>query len=302
MSIDDRVTTVGFIGLGMMGEPMAGNILAKGHTLVVYDIDKTKVDHFVGLGARAATGAADVSRQARTVVSMVDTTAQAESVITGLGGLIDSALPGDVIISMGTIDPIALRRMHAKLDAKGVLFIDAPVSGMEKGAREGTLKAFVGGTAEALEAARPVLQTMTSEILHFGAIGQGTSMKLINNMLIQVGWVVGAEALALGTKAGLDPAQMVEVIGKATGNSVAFQYAAPRILARNFEGIRMDITFKDMELQIDLAKSLQFPMFMAPVAQQMYQMARAAGLGSEDGGAAIVKVYETMAGVTVAPN
>jgi len=139
---------------------------------------------------------------------------------------------------------------------------------------------------------------MTSEIIHFGPIGQGTAMKLVNNMLVQVGWIAIAEALVLGAKAGLDPKQMVETIGKATGNSVAFQYAAPRILARDFDGIRMDISYKDMELQTSLAKSLQVPMFLASVAQQIYQMGRAAGLGSEDGGSAIVKVYEQMAGVS----
>jgi 3-hydroxyisobutyrate dehydrogenase len=170
---------------------------------------------------------------------------------------------------------------------------------MEKGAKAGTLKAFVGGDAATLEKARPVLQAMTSEIIHFGPIGQGTAMKLINNMLCQVGWVLVAEALVLATKAGLDPKQVVETILRSTGNSVAFEYSAPRIIERNFDGIRMDITYKDMELQTSLAKSLKVPMLIANVAQQVYQMGRAAGLGSEDGGAAIVKVYEQLAGVTV---
>ncbi|CAG9232783.1 2-(hydroxymethyl)glutarate dehydrogenase [Paraburkholderia sabiae] len=294
-----RETTAGFVGLGMMGGPMAENIIKAGHPLVVYDVDARKVERFVALGARAAQGPADVARQASVVVSMVDTTAQAEEVITGPQGCIASMQAGDVIVSMSTIDPVALKKMQAVLAARGADLIDAPVSGMEKGAREGTLKAFVGGTPEALERARPVLQAMTSEIIHFGPIGQGTTMKLINNMLVQVAWVSIAEALALGAKAGLDPKQMVDVIGNATGNSVAFQYSAPRIIARDFDGIRMDITYKDIELQTSLAKSLQVPMFIANVAQQVYQMGRAAGLGSEDGGSAIVKVYEQMTGVKV---
>jgi 3-hydroxyisobutyrate dehydrogenase-like beta-hydroxyacid dehydrogenase len=295
-----RETTVGFVGLGMMGAPMAENIAKAGHPLVVYDIDKRKVDQFVARGAQAAEGPADVARQASIVVSMVDTTAQAEEVILGPNGFIDTAQPGDVIISMSTIDPVALKGMHAKLATRGIEIIDAPVSGMEKGAKTGTLKAFVGGTHEALERGRPVLQAMTSEIIHFGPIGQGTTMKLVNNMLVQVAWVSIVEALVLGAKAGLDPKQMVEVITNATGNSVAFQYSAPRIIAREFEGIRMDITFKDMELQTSLAKSLQVPMFIANVAQQVYQMGRASGLGSEDGGAAIVKVYERLTGTSLA--
>ncbi|WP_233853753.1 NAD(P)-dependent oxidoreductase [Paraburkholderia sp. HD33-4] len=296
---DSREATVGFVGLGMMGGPMAENIIKAGHSLVVCDVDPRKLDRFVALGARPAQSPADVARQASVVVSMVDTTAQAEQVITGSEGCAASAQTGDVIVSMSTIDPVALRRMQQTLAAHGADLIDAPVSGMEKGAREGTLKAFVGGAPEALERARPVLNAMTSEIIHFGPIGQGTTMKLINNMLVQVAWISIAEALALGAKAGLDPKQMVETIGNATGNSVAFQYSAPRILARDFDGIRMDITYKDIELQTSLAKSLQCPMFLANVAQQVYQMGRAAGLGSEDGGSAIVKIYEQMTGVKV---
>lgn len=298
MSLDNRHKTVGFVGLGMMGAPMAANVV-KVHPLVAYDIDKRKLDQIVSLGAQAASGPSEVARRASVVISMVDTTAQAEDVIIGPGGFIDGAAAGDVVISMSTIDPEALKAMHKKLAAKGVGLIDAPVAGMEKGAREGTLKASVGGEAADLEKARPALQSMTSEINHFGSIGQGTVMKLMNNMLCQVGWVIVAEALVLGTKAGLDPKQMVDMISRATGNSVAFQYSAPRILARDFEGIRLDISFKDIELQTALGKSLKYPMFMASAAQQVYQMARAAGLGNEDGGATLVKVYEHLAGITV---
>jgi 3-hydroxyisobutyrate dehydrogenase len=200
---------------------------------------------------------------------------------------------------MSTIDPGALKRMRERLQEKGVELIDAPVSGMEKGAIDGTLKAFVGGTTEALDKASAVLQAMCSEVIHFGPIGSGTTMKLVNNLLVQVAWISIAEALALGAKAGLDPKQMVDVIGKATGNSVAFQYSAPRILARDFDGIRMDITYKDLELQTALGKSLGVPMFMGAVAQQVYQMGRGFGLGSEDGGSAIIKVYEALTGVRV---
>jgi 3-hydroxyisobutyrate dehydrogenase-like beta-hydroxyacid dehydrogenase len=282
----------------MMGGPMAGNILKKGHPLVVYDIDAQKVERLVALGAQRGEGPADVAQRAGIVISMVDTTAQAEEVITGAGGFIETAQPGDVVISMSTIDPMALRKMQRTLASKGIDIIDSPVTGMEKGAKEGTLKAYVGGKPQALEKARAVLESMTSQVLHLGEVGNGIAMKLVNNMLFQVNRVLIAEALALGAKAGLDPNQMVEVISNTTGNSFAFQYSAPRILAREFEGIRMDITYKDIELQTSLAKSLKMPMFMANTAQQVYQMARAAGLGNEDG-VAVVKIYEQFTGVPV---
>jgi 3-hydroxyisobutyrate dehydrogenase-like beta-hydroxyacid dehydrogenase len=300
MNSQSRDKTVGFVGLGMMGGPMADNILKKGHSLVVYDIDAQKVERLVGQGAQRGEGPADVAQRAGVVISMVDTTEQAEEVIIGPGGFIETAQPGDVVVSMSTIDPMALRKMQKVLAGKGIEIIDSPVTGMEKGAKDGTLKAYVGGNPEALAKARPALESMTSQILHLGEVGNGIAMKLVNNMLFQVNRVLIAEALALGAKVGLDPNQMVEVISNTTGNSVAFRYSAPRILAREFEGIRMDITYKDIELQTSLAKSLKMPMFMANTAQQVYQMARAAGLGSEDG-VAVVKIYEQFTGVPVCP-
>jgi len=282
----------------MMGGPMAENLLRKGHPLVVSDIDQRKVRQFVELGAQAASGPADAARQAAILISMVDTTAQAEDVIAGPDGFIQSVESGDVVISMSTIDLMALRRLHPRLAAKGVELLDSPVTGMEKGAREGTLNAYVGGDPAALAKVLPVLQSMAAKITHFGAIGQGLAMKLINNMLFQVNRVLIIEGLALGAKAGLDPQQMFETISGTTGNSVAFQYSAPRILKREFDGIRMDITYKDVELQTQLAKSLGMPMFMANTALQVYQMARAQGLGDKDG-VAVVQMYEQWTGVPV---
>jgi 3-hydroxyisobutyrate dehydrogenase len=282
----------------MMGGPMAENLLKKGHPLVVYDIDERKVRQFVELGAQAASGPADAARQAAILISMVDTTAQAEDVIAGPDGFIQSVESGDVVISMSTIDLMALRRLHPRLAAKGVELLDSPVTGMEKGAREGTLNAYVGGDPAALAKVLPVLQSMAAKVTHFGAIGQGLAMKLINNMLFQVNRVLIIEGLALGAKAGLDPRQMFETISGTTGNSVAFQYSAPRILKREFDGIRMDITYKDVELQTQLAKSLGMPMFMANTALQVYQMARAQGLGDKDG-VAVVQMYEQWTGVPV---
>lgn len=299
MSTQPRAETVGFVGLGTMGGPMAANIIRAGHALVAYDIDKRAVEQMIALGAQAGAGSADVARRASIVVSMVTTTAQAEEVIVGSGGFIDTAQSGDLVICMSTIDPMALPKMRDKLLAKGIAMIDAPVTGMDKGARERTLKAFVGGAAEAFAKAKPVLETMCSAVIHMGDIGSGTAMKLINSMLFQVTRVVATEALVLGAKAGLDPKQLVEVLSGTTANSGALQYAAPRILARDFNGgVQMDITCKDIELQSAFAKSLHVPLFMVNIAQQVYEMARASGFGSEDP-AAIVKVYEQYTGVPV---
>lgn len=295
-----REETVGFIGLGMMGIHMATNVLKNGFQLVVRDILPAPCEALAAQGAEIAESPAAVAQKARIIVLMVDTTAQVEDVIFGEDGIVQIAREGDQILSMSTIDPSAVRSFAERLERSGIGLVDAPVSGMEKGAREGALKAYVGGTQENLAACRPVLEAMTAEIHHIGASGQGIAMKLINNLLCQVGWVVASEALVLGQKAGLDPDRMVELIGNATGNSVAFQYLGPRWLERDFDGIRLDITFKDMQHQIDLGKDFGVPMPMVNLAHQMFEMARCKGYGSEDG-VAVVKVYEELAGISPAP-
>jgi 3-hydroxyisobutyrate dehydrogenase-like beta-hydroxyacid dehydrogenase len=297
MTIENRDSTVGFIGLGMMGIHMATNIVRKGHPLVVCDVVPEKNSRLAKEGAKVASSPCEVARQARIVILMVDTTAQVETVLFGADGIASTAQPGDKVICMSTIDPALLRGFAQRLAQQGVGLIDSPVAGMEKGAREGTLRAYIGGDVADFEACRPVLEAMATTIVHIGPVGQGLVMKLINNMLCQAAWVLIAEGMVVGTKAGLDPKMMVDLIGNATGNSVAFQYMAPRWLARDFDGIRLDITNKDMQHEIDLGRSLGVPMPMATVAQQIYQMAHCQGYGNEDG-VAVVKVYETLAGLT----
>lgn len=295
-----RNNTVGFIGLGMMGGPMAINILKAGHPLVVYDIDPEKNARLTELGATVGTGPADVAKQSRIVVTMVDTTEQSEEVTVLEGGIIDGAQSGDVVLCMSTIDPMVVKKMHEKLSVKGIGIIDSPVTGMVKGATEGTLKAFVGGDAATLDSCRPVLEAMTSEIIHVGSLGQGLILKLINNMLYKVNSIVAIEAMVLGVKAGLDPKMMLDAIGRSTGNSVAFQYRAQRMIKRDFEGIRLDISYKDMVLETSLGRSLQVPLLLPNLCLPIFEMGRAAGLGNSDA-TALVKIYEQITGVTVGP-
>ena len=293
-----RSETVGFIGLGKMGDGMATNILKAGHQLVVYDIDAAKNARFAEMGAQVASGPADIARQARVVITMVDTTAQSEEVTVHEGGIIDGAQFGDAVICMSTIDPMAVRKMHETLSARGIGLIDSPVSGMIRGATEGTLRAFVGGEAATLDSCRPVLEVMTSEIIHVGPTGQGLVMKLINNMLYKINSIAAIEGMVLGVKAGLDPQMMLDVIGKSTGSSPAFLYRAQRMIERNFEGVRLDISCKDLELETSLGRSLHVPLFLPNVTMQVYEMGRAAGFGDQDA-TAIVKIYEQITGVTI---
>jgi len=290
---------VGFIGLGNMGRPMAVNLAKHGFSLVVHDIDPGKVEPLRAQGARVAESPEQVARAAARTICMVETTAQAEAVIAGERGIVRAAAPGHIVVCMSTIDPFVARRLAATLAEQQVAMLDAPVSGGTERAASGELSIIVGGDPATFEACRDLFAAMGTKIFHVGALGQGLALKLVNNLLVQVNTVAVAEALVLGVKAGLDPRTIYDVVRVSTGSSYAFDARVPRILARDFSPTgTVDISFKDQELETSFAKQLGVPLFLANVSQQVYQMARAAGLGKEDG-TAIVKVLERLAGVQV---
>jgi 3-hydroxyisobutyrate dehydrogenase-like beta-hydroxyacid dehydrogenase len=290
---------VGFIGLGNMGRPMALCLAGHGFALVVHDIDATKVQPLRERGAKVAESPEQVAAATARTIVMVETTAQAEAVIAGERGIARTAAPGHIVISMSTIDPFAVRRLGGELETRGIRMLDAPVSGGTVRAASGELSIIAGGAADTFEACRDLFEAMGSKVFHVGGLGQGLAMKLVNNMLIQVNRVAVAEALVMGVKAGLDPRTIYDVVRVSTGTSWAFETGVPRILARDFSpGGTVDITYKDQELETAFAKQLGVPLLLANLTQQVYQMARAAGLNKEDG-LSVVKVLEQLAGVRV---
>jgi len=290
---------VGFIGLGNMGGPMAVNLAKHGFSLVVHDIDPAKVEPLRNQGAKVAASAKAVAAASDRSICMVETTAQAEAVIAGEHGVIQGAAPGHIAVCMSTVDPFAVRRLGEQLAARQVAMLDAPVSGGTVRAISGELSIIVGGAAETFAACRDLFEAMGAKIFHVGGLGQGLAMKLVNNMLGQVNAVAIAEALVMGVKAGLDPQTIYDVIRVSTGTSWGFESRVPKILARDFSpGGTVDISYKDQELETSFAKQLGVPVLLANVSQQVYQMARAAGLNKEDG-SAVIKVIERLAGVEV---
>jgi 3-hydroxyisobutyrate dehydrogenase-like beta-hydroxyacid dehydrogenase len=293
--------TIGFIGLGAMGAGMARNLLRVGYSLVVNDIESTKVVAMVACGAKVATTPADVARQSARTITMVETTEQTEEVILGKNGVIEGAARGHIVVMMSTIDPNAAKRIHDRLQEAGIVMLDAPVSGGSARAASGELSVIAGGDAATFESCGPMFKAMSVHQFHVGNIGQGLALKLVNNMLIQVNTVAIAEAFVMGAKAGLDPKVMYDVIKISTGASFALDHRVPRMINGDFTpGGTIDISYKDQELETAFAKSLGVPLLLANVSQQVYQMARAQGLSKEDG-ASIVKVYERMAGVKLGP-
>ena len=293
--------SIRFIGLGRMGMPMALNLVRKGFAVTGQDIDQAKTASLAAEGGSAADERAGKGAGRTIVIVMVETTAQAEAVITGSGGVIETGQPGDIVIVMSTIDPLAVKAMHAQLAEKGIGMIDAPVSGGVPRAKSGDLTTAVGGDPETVDAYRPVLEAMCSRIFQMGEIGQGLAMKLVNNMLNQINKVASAEAMVFGAKAGLDPVKMIEMIKVSSGQSASFEAMAPRYLSGDFKNAStLDISFKDQELETAYAKALGVPMFMAAVSQQVYQMGRASGLNKQDS-SALITIYEKLAGVQLGP-
>ena len=291
---------VGFIGLGNMGRPMAENLVKHGFSLVVHDVDPAKTEPLRERGAAVAASAEAVAATVTRTIVMVETTAQAEEVIAGERGVIQSAQAGHIAVCMSTIDPFVARRLGERLGARGVAMLDAPVSGGTGRAASGELSVIAGGARETFDACRDLFEAMGTKLFHVGGLGQGLAMKLVNNMLVQVNLVAVAEALVLGVKAGLDPQTIYDVVRVSTGTSYAFEHGAPKMLARDFSpGGSVDIYFKDQELETAFAKQLGVPLLLANLTQQVYQMARAAGLNKQDG-SAILQVLERLAGVHVA--
>ncbi|HUC72605.1 MAG TPA: NAD(P)-dependent oxidoreductase [Stellaceae bacterium] len=290
---------VGFIGLGAMGGPMALNLLKHGFSLVVHDIDATKLEPALAAGAAVAQSPEAVAAAVERTIAMVETTDQAETVILGEHGVVNGAGNGHIVLCMSTIDPFAARRIGERLAERGIAMLDAPVSGGTVQAKSGELSVIVGGAAQTYAACEDLFRAMGKNLFHVGGLGQGLAMKLLNNMLGQVATVAIAEALVFGVKAGLDPHQIYEVVRVSTGNSVQFENRAPRMLRRDFApGGTIDISYKDQDLETSFAKRLGVPLLLANLTQQVYQMARAQGLNKEDG-SAIIKVFEDLAGVKI---
>jgi 2-hydroxymethylglutarate dehydrogenase len=289
----------GFIGLGAMGGPMALNMLKAGIPLVVHDIDASKVDTLVAAGAEKATSSKAAAEGCERCICLVETTAQAQDVILGEDGIIHGVEAGNIVLCMSTIDPLVAKDIAKQLNAKGVQMLDAPISGGTHKAEAGTLAVIVGGEAETFEKCRDIFDAVGEHAFHIGEQGQGLVMKLINNMLGITNTIVLLEGLTIGAKSGIGLQTMYDVLKVSSGDSAAVDFRVPRIMSGDFKpGGTMDIVYKDQELITGYAKNIGVPTFMANVSQQIYQMARTAGLNKEDS-SAVIKIYEQLADVSV---
>jgi 3-hydroxyisobutyrate dehydrogenase len=291
---------IGFIGIGAMGKPMAINLLNAGFQLTVYDLNRDAVRQMVETGARSAATPKELAAGADVVITMLPNFDVVRSVLDGAEGVLAGAREGAVIIDMSTVAPDQTRSMAALAKKKEISYLDAPVSGGVGGAAKGALTIMVGGPAAVVDQVMAVFNALGKKIYRVGGVGAGDAIKLVNNLLLGVNMAALAEALVVGVKAGLEPQILLEIIGGSSGNSYALEAKMPRFIMKgNFEpGFAIDLQFKDLELATQTGKELGVPLFLTNLAQQIFEQARAAGLGGEDI-SAVIKVWEKLAGVEV---
>jgi len=281
---------IGFIGTGTMGQPMVRNLLAKGFTVVGYDVVPAALEAAVKLGAKACGSAAEAAKQADLVVTMLPSSSHVEAVYLGAGGVLEGVAKGRLCVDMSTIEPAVSRRVAERLRERGVRFIDAPVSGGVVGAEKATLAIMVGGEAADLEEARPALAAMGANIIHVGPVGSGEVAKLCNNLIAGVAMVAVSEAFRIAEGFGVDPKILTSVIAKSSGNTWAMEHGHPvpgmvATAASNRDyapGFMTDLMAKDLGLAVNAARELRVPLSVAPAAQQVLRLASSHGYGRKD--------------------
>ena len=290
---------IGFIGLGIMGKPMAKNLIKAGYSLVVNDINKEAVAELVASGAAEAASAKEVASQSDVVVTMLPNSPHVQTVVLGEGGVIEGAKEGLVVVDMSSISPIVSREVAAELAKKGVVMLDAPVSGGEPKAIDGTLAIMVGGPEETFKVVEPILQMMDKNVTLVGEIGSGNTTKLANQIMVAANIAGMSEALVLATKADVDPEKVFKAIRGGLAGSTVLDAKAPLVLDGNFKpGFRIDLHIKDLQNALDTAATVKTPTPLSDSIIGMMRSLSSDGKGSDDHGG-LVQWYEKEAGIEV---
>jgi len=290
--------TVGFIGLGIMGKPMSKNLIKAGYKLVVFD-KFAKFDDIVALGAEGASSNKEVAAKSDIVITMLPNSPHVKEAILGAGGVIEGCKSGQIVVDMSSIAPAASQEVGEALKAKGVAFLDAPVSGGEPKAIEGTLAIMVGGDAKTFETAKPVLEKMGASVVLVGDIGAGNVAKLANQIVVALNIAAVSEAFVLATKAGVDPAKVFDAIKGGLAGSTVMNAKVPMILDGNFKpGFRVELHQKDLQNALDTGHSLNSPLPLTANVMKTIQALVADGMAANDH-SAIVRFYEKLAHVEV---
>lgn len=270
--------TIGVIGLGIMGRPMARNLLKAGFALTVHNRSRAAVDELAREGARAAGSPREVAEAVDVVLTILPDTPDVESVAHGEDGILAGARPGLVYIDMSTISPAATERLGAQCSAHGVRMLDAPVSGGDKGAIGGTLSIMVGGDAALFNECRPIFEALGKTIVHVGPLGAGQVVKACNQIVVALAFEAISEALVLGARAGVDPAKIIEVLGGGLAATRVMELRGAGMVQHNFApGFRVKLHHKDLGIALESGKRFGVPLPVTALVDQMLGALRAAG-------------------------
>ena len=303
MATAPRIPSVGFIGLGVMGEPMAGHLAKAGHRLALFDArprHAARLAARLGAAASAPHSPAEVARASDIVVTMVPNGEVVRELVMQPGGLLEGFSEGQLLLDTSSSEPWLTRETGARLAERGVAMVDAPVSGAQWGAQAAELVFMVGGAPRDVARVRPLLDAMGKSVFHLGALGSGHAMKCLNNLVTAVNFLAVAEGLAIGTRQGLDPAAMTDVLNASTGMSwVSQTHVHQRILSRRFDDpFKLGLMVKDIGIASELARESQLPVPLSALAQQLWREA-AQGAPADASVSEIARWVERLNGVEI---
>lgn len=291
------MSKIGFIGLGIMGKPMSRNLLKAGHELVVYNRSQEAINELVKDGAEAAQSPKDVAERCSLIITMLPNSPQVCEVVLGTNGIIEGVKPGSMVIDMSSIAPGVSRQVAQYLAERGVRFMDAPVSGGEPKAIDGTLSIMVGGSDKDFEEFYPVLKKMSSSAILCGDVGAGNVTKLANQIIVAVNIAAVSEALVLATKAGVNPEMVYQAIRGGLAGSTVLDAKAPLMLERKFDpGFRINLHIKDLNNVLETGHDMGSPLPLTASVMEMMQSLKVQGLDQADH-SALVQYYEKLANI-----
>lgn len=293
---------IGFVGLGVMGKPMAKNLIKAGYELNVNTLEEEVVKEFEELGAKGYTSKKDLAQDSDVIILMLPNSPNCDQAIFGEDGLVEGLSEGKIIVDMSSINPVESKRFAKALEEKGVKFIDAPVSGGEPKAIDGTLAVMVGGDEKTFEEVKPIIEKMASSIVRTGEVGAGNTTKLANQIVVALNIAAVSEAFTLAKKAGVDPEAVYHAIRGGLAGSTVMDAKGPMMLERNFKpGFRIDLHIKDLQNALDTSHSVQASLPLTAGVMEILQALRIDG-NEKDDHSAIVKYYEKINNLEVGEN
>jgi len=289
---------IGFIGLGIMGRPMAKNLIKAGYKLTVYD-KFASFDDIIALGADSAASNREVAEKSDLIITMLPNSPHVKEAVLGSGGVIEGCRTGQIVVDMSSIAPAVSQELEAALKAKGVAFLDAPVSGGEPKAVDGTLAIMAGGDQKTFDTVKPVLEKMGSSVVLTGNVGAGNVTKLANQIIVALNIAAVSEAFVLAAKSGVDPVKVFDAIKGGLAGSTVMNAKVPMILDGNFKpGFRIELHVKDLQNALDTGHKVNAPLPLTANVMETLQALTVDGMGKNDH-SAIVRFYEKLAQIEV---